>query len=248
MTGTNTGTSLALVSAGTVTADAATSVTITNDAAITGTAITMLGLGLTSTLYRVIYGDGGAALSAPTLSVIGIPLLQDIPIVGRALFRQPLPTYLAELMVPAIWYWLHRTQSGLAIRATGENPGASLASGISTRRVQMMAVLFGGMCGGLAGGTLVLAQVGTFTEGMSAGRGFVAIAIVALGRWHPVGVAMAALFFGMASALQFFFQALNLNLPYQIFLALPYLLTLLALALTRGVYRAPAALGARKAV
>lgn len=217
------------------------------DQIITGTAITMLGLGLTSTLYRVIYGDGGAALSAPTLSVIGIPLLQDIPVIGRALFRQPLPTYLAELMVPAIWYWLHRTQSGLAIRATGENPGASLASGISTRRVQTTAVLFGGLCGGLAGGTLVLAQVGTFTEGMSAGRGFVAIAIVALGRWHPVGVAMAALVFGMASALQFLFQALDLDLPYQIFLALPYLLTLLALALTRGVYRAPAALGARKA-
>jgi len=215
------------------------------DQIITGTAITMLGLGLTGTLYRVIYGDAGAALSAPTLSSIGIPILQDIPIVGRALFRQPLPTYLAELMVPAIWWWLYRTQSGLAIRATGENPAASRASGISPRKVQTIAALFGGLCGGLAGGTLVLAQVGTFAEGMSAGRGFVAIAVVALGRWHPVGVAMAALIFGMASALQFLFQALDLDLPYQIFLALPYLLTLLALALSRGRYRAPAALGAR---
>lgn len=215
------------------------------DQIITGTAISMLGLGLTGTLYRVLYGDAGAALSSPTLSAIGIPVLQDIPLLGHALFRQPVPTYLAELMVPAIWWWLYRTQSGLSIRATGENPAASRASGISPRKVQTFAALFGGLCGGLAGGTLVLAQVGTFAEGMSAGRGFVAIAIVALGRWHPVGVAMAALIFGMASALQFLFQALNFDVPYQIFLALPYLLTLMALALARGRYLAPAALGAR---
>ena len=218
------------------------------DQIITGTAITMLGLGLTGTLYRVLYGDAGAALSAPTLSPIGIPLLQRIPVLGQALFRQPLPTYIAVLLVPAVWWWLYRTKSGLALRATGENPAAARASGVSPRRVQTLGVLFGGLCGGLAGGSLVLAQVGTFAEGMSAGRGFVAIAIVALGRWHPVGAAMAALFFGMASALQFLFQALDIRLPYQLFLALPYLLTLLALALAKGRYRAPAALGVRSSL
>jgi general nucleoside transport system permease protein len=216
------------------------------DQIITGTAITMLGLGLSGTLYRVIYGDAGAALSVPTLAPIGIPLLQNIPLVGRALFRQPLPTYLAVLLVPAVWWWLYRTQSGLALRATGENPAAARASGVSPSRVQLIAVLFGGLCGGLAGGTLVLAQVGTFAEGMSSGRGFVAIAIVALGRWHPIGAAVAALIFGMASALQFLFQALNLNVPYQIFLALPYALTLAALAFATRRYRAPAALGLRR--
>jgi ABC-type uncharacterized transport system permease subunit len=207
----------------------------------------MLGLGLTSTLYRVLYGDAGAALRTPTLNPIGIPLLKDIPIIGSALFEQPLPTYLAITLVPLVWWWLYRTQSGLALRATGENPAAARASGIAPRQIQTAAVLIGGTCGGLAGGTLVLAQVGTFAEGMSAGRGFVAIAIVALGRWHPVGVSMAALFFGMASALQFVFQSLDLHLPYQIFLALPYLLTLLALALSSSRYRAPAALGQRQA-
>ncbi len=215
------------------------------DQIIAGTAITMLGLGLTGTLYRVLYGDAGAALSAPTLAPIGLPLLQDLPLIGRALFRQPLPTYLAIALVPAVWWWLNRTHSGLAIRATGENPAAARSSGISPRRVQTVAALFGGLCGGLAGGTLVLAQVGTFAEGMSAGRGFVAIAIVALGRWSPVGAAIAALFFGMASALQFLFQSLDSKLPYQVFLALPYTLTLLALAFAKGRYRAPAALGAR---
>lgn len=215
------------------------------DQIITGTAITMLGLGLTGTLYRVLYGDSGAALSAPTLAPIPLPLLEHLPVFGTALFRQPLPTYLAALLVPSVWWWLYRTQSGLALRATGENPAAARASGISPRRTQAVGVLFGGLCGGLAGGTLVLAQVGTFAEGMSAGRGFVAIAVVALGRWHPVGAAMAALFFGMASALQFLFQALDISLPYQIFLAFPYFLTLLALALAKGRYRAPASLGTR---
>lgn len=218
------------------------------DQIITGTAITMLGLGLTSTLYRVLYGDAGAALSTPTLAPMSVPVLAQIPVVGRALFTQPLPTYVALLLVPIVWWWLYRTQAGLALRATGENPAAALASGIAPRRLQVMAVLFGGLCGGLAGGTLVLAQVGTFAEGMSAGRGFVAIAIVALGRWHPVGAMLAALLFGMASALQFLFQSLSLDVPYQIFLALPYVMTLVALAVSRGRYLAPAALGVRARV
>lgn len=213
------------------------------DQIITGTAITMLGLGVTGTLYRVLYGEGGAALSVPTLSPLPLPLVHAIPLVGRALFSQPLPTYVAALMVPAVWWWLYRTRSGLVLRATGENPGAVRAAGASPARVRVIGVLFGGLCGGLAGSTLVLAQVGTFAEGMSAGRGFIAIAIVALGRWHPLGTAMAALVFGMASALQFLSQALGLDVPYQLFLAAPYAATLIALALASRRYRAPAALG-----
>jgi general nucleoside transport system permease protein len=218
------------------------------DQIITGTAITMLGLGATATLYRIVFGESGAALTTPTLQPIAIPGLSAIPVVGRALFRQPLPTYVAIALVPVVWRWLYRTRSGLAIRATGENAAAARASGIEPKRFQAVAAVFGGLCGGLAGGTISLAQVGTFAEGMSAGRGFVAIAIVALGRWHPVGAAMAALLFGMASALQYLFQALALELPYQLFLALPYVLTLAALAAARGRYQAPAALGVRDAV
>jgi general nucleoside transport system permease protein len=102
--------------------------------------------------------------------------------------------------------------------------------------------LFGAALGGLAGATLVLSQAGTFVENMSAGRGFIAIAIVVLGRWHPMGVALAALVFGAASALQFLLQSLGLALPYQVFLSLPYVLTLAALAGIAGRVRAPAAL------
>jgi simple sugar transport system permease protein len=109
-------------------------------------------------------------------------------------------------------------------------------------------LLFGGALGGLAGATLVLAQAGTFAEGMSAGRGFIAIAIVVLGRWHPGGMLVAALLFGVASALTFVLQAMGFSLPYQLFLAFPYVLTLVALAIGArrlGRTAAPAALGRR---
>jgi simple sugar transport system permease protein len=165
--------------------------------------------------------------------------------VGRAIFAQPVTTYAVYVGVPALWWWLYRTHGGLALRAVGENPAAAIAAGVAPARTQYLALLTGGVLGGLAGGTLVLAQVGTFAEGMSAGRGFIAIAVVALGRWHPVGVALAALLFGAASALQFLFQAMGWTVPYQLFLALPYLATLLALAGAAGRSAAPAALGRR---
>ena len=117
------------------------------------------------------------------------------------------------------------------------------ASGVPTRLIRATAVIVGGGFAGLAGATLVLAQVGTFAEKMTAGRGYVAIAIVVLGRWHPVGVAIAALAFGAATALQFLFQTLGLETPYQLFLMLPYVLTLLALAGVVGRVRAPGDLG-----
>lgn len=212
------------------------------DQIITGTAITLLAVGLTGTLYRAIYGATGAALTISTAGPIAIPGLSSLPIVGRALFAQPFTTYLLYLLVPAVWWWMFRTHAGLALRAIGESPDAAEASGIRPTRVRLFALLFGGALGGLAGGTLVLSQVGTFAENMSAGRGFIAIAIVVLGRWHPMGVAIAALVFGAASALQFLLQAAGLNLPYQIFLALPYVLTLTALAGVAGRVSAPAAL------
>jgi simple sugar transport system permease protein len=210
------------------------------DQIITGTAITLLALGLTGSLYRGIYGATGVALTIPTAPPVALPLLSRLPIVGAALFAQPVTTYLAALLVPAIWWWLFRTHAGLALRAIGESPSAAQASGIRPTRTRVAALAFGGALGGLAGGTLVLSQVGTFAENMSAGRGFIAIAIVVLGRWHPVGVAVAALVFGAATALQFLLQAIGLDLPYQLFLALPYLLTLGALAGVAGRVRAPA--------
>jgi simple sugar transport system permease protein len=216
------------------------------DQIITGTALTLGSLGLTGTLYRAVFGTTGAALTIPTMGPVAIPALSGIPVVGPAFFRQPLVTYGLYLAVFVVWWVLYRTHAGLGLRAVGERPEAAEAAGIRPGRVQLVAILVAGMLGGVAGASLVLAQVGTFAEGMSAGRGFIAIAIVALGRWRPVGVALAALLFGGASALQFLFQSTGTALPYQLFLALPYVLTLVVLAAGMARAHPPAALGRRE--
>ncbi len=213
------------------------------DQIITGTAITLAAVGLTGTIYRQAYGSGGAGLSIPTLKSMAIPGLSEIPLLGTALFDQPAPTYLALLSMPLVWWVLFRTRLGLALRATGEGAAMARAAGVRTRLIRTGATVVGGGFAGLAGASLVLAQVGSFTEGMTAGRGYVAIAIVVLGRWHPGGIALGALLFGAATALQYLLQTLELDAPYQLFLMLPYLLTLLALAGAVGRVRAPADLG-----
>jgi simple sugar transport system permease protein len=213
------------------------------DQIITGTAITLAAVGLTGTIYRQAFGAGGAGLTIPTFGTVAIPGLSRIPVLGPALFDQPAPTYLAFAALPLVWWVLFRTRLGLALRATGEAAAMARAAGVRTGLIRTAATIVGGAFAGLGGATLVLAQVGTFAERMTAGRGFLAIAIVVLGRWHPVGVALAALLFGLATALQFLLQALGVNAPYQLFLMLPYLLTLLALAGAVGRVRAPGDLG-----
>lgn len=203
------------------------------DQIITGTAITLFALGLTGTVYRTVYGAGGVALTTPTAATYALPLLSSLPMIGRAFFSQPLATYALYLIAPLLAWWMQRTHAGLTLRAVGEQPEAAIAAGISPRRTQLLAVLFAGAMAGLAGATLVLAQAGTFVEGMSAGRGFIAVAIVVLGRWRPLGVAAAALLFGAATSLQTLFQSMGWTaIPYQLFLAMPYLLTLMVLAVT----------------
>lgn len=215
-------------------------VVLRRDQIIVGTALTMLALGVTGTLFRT-RGDA-TALVVATEPVVRLPLLSDIPVIGQALFAQPAITYFALALVPAVWWWLHRTHVGLSLRAVGDAPAAARAAGVRVALVQTCAVLFGAGLGGLAGGALVLAQAGSFAEGMSAGRGFLAIAIVALGRWRPTGVAVASLVFGAAMALQFVVQALGWGVRYELVLMIPYVLTLAALgAFGRG--SAPATLG-----
>lgn len=216
------------------------SLALRQDQIIVGTALTMLALGAAGTLFRA-RGEAGALLHGTT-GVVRIPILSDVPLVGRVLFAQPIVTYVAFALVPLVWWWLYRTHAGLTLRAIGEAPQAARVAGARVGAWQAGAVLFGSGLGGLAGGALVLAQAGTFAEGMSAGRGFLAIAIVALGRWRPVGVALAALVFGAAMALQFVVQALGWNVRYELALMIPYVLTLLALGVfAKGA--APAMLG-----
>ena len=210
---------------------------------ISGTAMTLGAVGATGAIYREVYGSAGVGLSLPTFPVIPLPGLHRVPLLGPALFEQSILTYLGYVAVPALWFLLFRTRWGLALRAAGESVQAATAAGVRVKRIRIVALVLGGMFAGIAGASLVLAQVGTFAEKMTAGRGFMAVAIVVLGGWRPGRVAGAALFFGAAMALQFLFQSIVSNLPYQLFLMLPYLLTLLVLAGGVGRVRSPAELG-----
>ena len=213
------------------------------DQIIAGTALTLLSVGATGTLYRALYGSSGAALKNSDERAAG---RSGLGVDSRRWPRPLRPAadhVLLYMVAPVLAWWLARTQAGLSLRAIGERPEAAEAAGVAVDRMRVLAILAGGVLAGLAGGTLVLAQAGTFAEGMSAGRGFIAIAIVVLGRWSAYGVAAGALLFGAASALQYAFQAMGWSVPYQVFLGVPYLLTLAALAGAVGRARAPAALG-----
>ena len=213
------------------------------DQIISGTALTLGSVGMTGAIYRSAYGPQGVGLSLPTFPVLPVPGVAKIPILGPALFQQSALTYVGYLAAPVLWWVLFRTSWGLKLRAAGESAENARAAGVRVSRIRTIAVLVGGALAGLAGASLVLGQVGTFAERMTAGRGFIAIAIVVLGSWHPGRVLIAALFFGAAMALQFLFQSLALDVPYQLFLMLPYLLTLVVLAGVVGRTRAPADLG-----
>jgi ABC-type uncharacterized transport system permease subunit len=205
-----------------------------------GAAVNLLALGATGVAYRAVFGMTGAALTVATFEPIGptLPLLAPL--------RQPAPVYVAFALVPAVWLLLFRTRFGLHLRAAGEAPRAAETLGVGVAGARWIAVLTGAALAGAAGGCLSLAYSNTFVEGMSAGRGFVALAIVVFGRFRPYGVLAGALLFGGASAAQFQLQALGLRVPYHLLLMLPYLLTLAALAATSRRAAAPAALAQRR--
>lgn len=213
------------------------------DQIIVGAGINLVAAGLTGFLFRRIFGVTGAALTVESFAPIRIPSLADIPLLGRVLFEQPVLLYLAFAVIPLCSFALKRTHLGLAIRACGEYSAAADTAGLDVFRLRLGCVLFCGMMCGAAGAYLSLAHANTFVEGLTAGRGFIALALVIFGRWQPWGIFLAALFFGCANALQFQFQALGSGIPYQIFLMLPYVLTLLVLIFARGGVQAPAELG-----
>ncbi len=210
---------------------------------VAGTALDVFALGLTGVFYRRIFGITGKALTVNTLARVRLGPLARIPLLGPALFHQNVLVYFAFLLVPLVRFILYRTRYGLHLRAAGERPEAADALGLGVYRLRWQAMLISGGLTGLAGAYLTLGYANTFVEGMSAGRGFIALSIVILGEWRPLGVALAAVLFGAAMALQFTLQAVGTGLPYQLFLALPYVLTLVVLTLLGGQGRAPSALG-----
>lgn len=208
------------------------------NAVLAGTGVNLIALGGTGFVYREMFGRTGTGAAVPLLG----PLVPNaVPLVGPFLSQSAL-FVLAGLAATGLHYFLFRTQRGLTWRACGEDPRAAADQGIAVTRVRLAATAVGGAMAGVGGAFLVVAATGVFVERMSAGRGFMALAIVALGRWRPGGVWLGALLFGLAGAAQFFFQALGTGLPYHVFLMLPYVLTLAVLALRKPGEGGPAVL------
>ena len=195
---------------------------------VSGLALTILGIGLSSFLGRPIIGRVGERFVPYPL-----PLLQEIPLVGPVLFKQNLLIYLSYLLVPAAWYFLYYTRPGLNLRSTGENPAAADTAGIPVIRIRYLWTVFGGMLAGLGGAYLSLSYTPGWKENMTSGQGWIAIAMVIFALWDPLRAVVGALLFGVINALQFYFEARQFTLvPSYILRMLPYLFTIAVLALT----------------
>jgi general nucleoside transport system permease protein len=199
---------------------------------VLGVAINILAVGMTAFLLPQLFGVRGTFQPAGgRIPRLAIPGLSEIPFFGPVLFNLSIVGYLALLLVPATWFLLYRTPIGLRMRGVGERPLAAETLGVSATRYQYLAVIASGVLCGLAGAQLALGNVGVFAENMRAGRGWIAVVAVMLGRAHPVGVLGACLLFGFAEA--FGFRLQGQGLPVQITDALPFVVTLAALVLAR---------------
>lgn len=218
------------------------SVTLGAAQIVVGVAINLAAFGLTTFLDRTLLRPAGIERVA-AFHPVPIPYLSELPLVGPVLFMQNPLVYLMLLLAPALTVFVFRTPWGLALRAVGENPRAADTAGINVTLVRYLAVATSGIFAGMAGAFLSLGHLDLFTENMTAGRGFIALAAVIFGKWHPLGALAAAFVFGAADAFQLLVQTYNLGFPYQFPLMLPYVLALLALAGVVGRSAAPAAAG-----
>lgn len=210
---------------------------------VAGTALDILAVGITGVFYRRFFGITGMAFMVKPMARFDFGPLTRIPILGATLFHHNAFVYLTFAIIPVIGFIVWRTHYGLTLRAAGERPDAADALGLGVYRLRWHALLAAGVLTGLSGAYLTLAYANTFVENISGGRGYVALAVVILGRWNPWGIAAASVLFGAAMALQFGLQALGTTIPYQLFLALPYALTLVVLAGVGGQASSPSALG-----
>ena len=210
---------------------------------VSGIGMTLLASGLAFFFYRLIFGQPSSPPNIVPFGEVPIPLLSDIPFLGPILFNQAPLTYIALLAVPATAWLLFRTSWGLDLRTVGENPRAADAAGVSVWGMRTQALVIGGALMGMAGSFLSISQFNAFTFGVISGRGWVAVALVVFGQWSPWRCAAGALLFAALEALQLRLQAHNvLHLPYQVFLMLPFVMTIIAMALVSRNARAPAAL------
>ena len=210
---------------------------------VTGTALNILAAGVGIYLYRVIFGVPLLPLTVEPIRPIAIPLLSSIPVLGKALFTQSPLTYLAWALIPLGYWVLYKTQLGLILRSTGENPEAVEAAGIDVDKVRFRTLLVAGAVDGLAGAFYSLAFLGMYTNDIIGGRGWIAFAICFLGNWNPMGVFVGALVFGLADAVAIQLQTSGITLvPNEFLIAIPYILTIMA-TVVRSNFNVPATLG-----
>jgi ABC-type uncharacterized transport system permease subunit len=213
------------------------------DHMVTGLAVNILAVGLTSFLLRALFGGQAPIIRLATPTPVPVPYLSDLPVVGPALFSQPLLTYVALLATIVTNVFLMKTRAGLNLRAVGENPAAAFAVGARPVRIRMSAIVAGGALAGLGGAVLSLQEVGTFTDGMTNGRGFIALAAIIVGRWMPFGTLLGCLLFGAAAAIELRVQGWGLPVSSYVIQMTPYILALAVLAGVGRQARLPAAIG-----
>jgi ABC-type uncharacterized transport system permease subunit len=213
------------------------------DQIIGGTVINILALGLTSYLTARVLVEYQDLNRPGSFNPIGIPLLDDVPFLGPLLFDNTIYVYLMFALVFGLAWALYRTRWGLRVRAVGEHPGAADTVGINVLATRYRSVILGGAVAGLAGTWFTLDAVSGFDENMTAGRGFIALAALIFGRWHPIGAFIAALVFGFAEELQGRLALLDTPIPSELLLATPYVVTIVVVAGLVGRSRPPAADG-----
>ncbi|MCF8536128.1 MAG: ABC transporter permease [Rhodoluna sp.] len=214
------------------------------DQIIIGVLLNVLVIGVTNFLYSQVITQNNAGLNFPgTFNRIELPFLSQIPVIGDAFFNQSAIVYITFLLVPALWFVLFRTKLGLRARAVGEHPLAADTVGINVGRTRFWWVTLGGAVAGLGGAAITVGNVGAFGREMTGGLGFIALAVVILGRWQPLYVSVSALLFGFAIILRIWANQINPVIPVDFITMVPYLVTLIAVAGFAGRVRGPAATG-----
>ncbi|MBS1301234.1 ABC transporter permease [Loktanella sp. SALINAS62] len=203
----------------------------------TGLALTLFGLGLSA-----LMGQGYIGIKAPSFPDLHLPILSDIPYLGPIAFQHDPMVYVGLLIVLAVWLFLNRSRAGLILRAVGENHDAAHALGYNVRRTRMLAIAFGGACAGLGGAYLSLLRVPQWTEGMTAGAGWIALAIVVFASWRPGRLVLGAYLFGGVTVLQLNLQAAGIAIPVEYLSMSPYLATIAVLVIM-SAGRSPGSLG-----
>jgi simple sugar transport system permease protein len=210
---------------------------------VIGLSLFFIGLGISTLLPKLILGITLSPPLIPTLKNISIPVLNQIPLIGPILFNQNILVYVSILVSIGLWYFLYRTQKGLELRSVGEYPMTADSLGINTTRMRYWSTIIGGMLIGMAGAYLPMVYAGTFTEGMTMGRGWLAIALTFFGGWSPLPILFGSLFFSAVEVLAFRVQVIGIALPYQILQMLPYVATILVMVFTFKRSRVPGFLG-----